>query len=64
MSLLQGNDESLYVSCIVANTGMIKIFRVDENEKWKKITENINTLGKHQSVKLQRNQNLRLLRME
>ena len=52
MSLLQGNDESLYVSCIVANTGMIKIFRVDENEKVEEITENINTLGKHQSVKL------------
>lgn len=52
MSLLRGNDESLYVSCIVANTGMIKIFRVDENEKVEEITENINTLGKHQSVKL------------
>lgn len=44
---------------------MIKIFRVDENEKVEEITENINTLGKHQSVKLAAaNQSLRLLRME
>lgn len=52
MNLLQGDDGYLYVSCIVEDTGMIKIFRMDENERVEEITDNINALGKQQNANL------------
>lgn len=52
MSLLEGEDGYLYVSCIAAENGLIRVFRIDENEKIEEITDNINELGKQQDAKL------------
>lgn len=52
MSLSQGEDGYLYISCVAAEDGQVKIFRVDENENVEEITMNINILGKQQNINL------------